>query len=250
MEQKLMDFKDVVFPIIKIKVLDDLSIQNLEFLGTGFFIGNEGFFLTVKHVLNKSLFDKLAENEKIAVQLMDKTIKAMPIDFLEEYENNVDLTLGHVNFIPQYPNFFNISNESQVYGWHDLHVFGFPGYLVEDIPLKGLFLKGYLTREIMPGEMLGIQKVSFGCYSMSFPIPKGMSGSPVFRTGQIHPLVGICLGSYEISTTLWENSYLETNGEKITERNQRIIENGIALKIFALKDWYINSLNKRLIEIF
>lgn len=254
MTEKTNDFSfsHVVFPIVKIEMVNDKS-QYREFLGTGFFIGDKGYFLTAKHVLNEKVLSDLKENELIAIQLYLDNFRLFPISKIQGHgASNIDLAIG---FSPQCiikePNFFKVTSESAVHGWADVYSYGYPEFLLEDIPKEGQFLKGYILRETQKGLPLGTLSNAPSCYALNYSIPLGMSGSPVFVRGINHPLVGICLGSYETVTTLWENTFYEEPNKKVSEKKERVIENGIALKIVDYLDWKIDIADGKLFrELF
>lgn len=250
MNSNYYKFSDIVFPIVKIKIDSNNKAKYLHFLGSGFFIGNEGYFLTANHVLNEDLISDLKNDEKIAIQIYNGNFQLLKVDYVENNDDKLDVSLCQVNFVPKNKNFFSINKESEVYGWHDVHAQGYPGYLVEDIPKKGQLLKGYISREINKGEIVGSINNAPPSYALNFPIPKGMSGCPLFKTGASHPLVGICIGSFESTTTLWENTFYEDDFNKITENSKRVIENGLAIKIFDIKGWNIKKTKTTLHELF
>lgn len=241
-QKELITLGDVVFPLVKIKS-EGAEAHITEFKGTGFFIGTTGYFLTAKHVISQTLHSSLKENERlVALPLVNederRIQKVIQIENVEDGPNGWDISIGKTSFVPK--PFFSITDDSEVYGWNDVHSFGFPEYSTHDDAGKYLFLpnflKGYVQNRIVRDSGFGPLKDALG-YLISYPIPKGMSGSPVFQTGPKHSLVGVGLGSYETITVIWEAGEYKSPQENYKENTKRVIEIGIAINIYALKDW-------------
>ncbi|GAA3638898.1 S1 family peptidase [Flavivirga jejuensis] len=220
------------------------------FLGTGFLIGNEGFFLSAKHVLNENIFNELNENEYVVGLFHSHNPNAFKVLEVEDYSNSkTDLMIGKMPDIPQIEdNIFKINKYSKAHGWVDVHSYGFPNSLVDVIPEKGQFLKGYISRITDENENIGTFEEAPSSYLLSSPIPSGMSGSPLFVRNNGFVLAGICLGTVESTTTLWENNFIEDDGTKIKEQKDRVLENGIALIIANYLEWEISIANDRLLK--
>ena len=113
MSDAFYKFSDIVFPIVRIRIGKDSKAEYLNFLGSGFYIGNEGYFLTANHVLNEKLFHDLKENEKFAIQHYDGNFQLYMIDYVEDNAEKLDVSLGHVDFKPLNKNFFKITSDSE-----------------------------------------------------------------------------------------------------------------------------------------
>jgi hypothetical protein len=238
-------YQHIVFPISIYSLKED-EVEFVRFLGSGFFIGNEGYFLTAKHVLNNSVFKELKEGEFIGIQFYNDGFRIFKVDEIEEYgEQRVDLAIGLVkDHKVEHPHFFSIEKDNQPHILVDFQSYGYPNYLVKEIPTQGQVLKGYINRISLKNDNIGTFENAPASYILSSAIPSGMSGSPIYTTNPVR-LIGVCLGSYEISTTLWQNIFLEEDGSKTSEKTDRVIENGIGLIIHDYLDWSIEIAQNR-----
>ena len=106
MNNNFYKFSDIVFPIVKIKIDHNNKAEYISFLGSGFFIGDKGFFLTANHVLNEKTTSDLKDEEKIAIQIFNGDFSLHIVDYVENNDENLDVSLGHVNFVPVNKKFF------------------------------------------------------------------------------------------------------------------------------------------------
>jgi hypothetical protein len=121
-------------------------------------------------------------------------------------------------------------------------MYGYPDELagvrsdLQGYQLDARHLKGYVTRALLPGDHFQVEAQSL---ELSFPIPKGMSGSPVFvqmQTGRM--ICGIATGSIEIATVRHRTlAELEEGKPLREEREERIVEAGIAVRTSYYLDW-------------
>jgi Trypsin-like peptidase domain len=118
----------------------------------------------------------------------------------------------------------------------DLECVGYP----EDLFLTLLgkpnptvrYLRGHLTRRM--DEWVGGRGPAL---ELSYPIPEGMSGSPIYgRTGQDYWLFGIAVGNQESHLAVRESLHLEPDEGKSI---YRITEYGVALRLSAQVKWEI-----------
>lgn len=113
--------------------------------------------------------------------------------------------------------------------WTDVVTAGYPEDVLIYQPDQTLVsvrgLKGYITRQVDPGVIVGYKGAA---YELSFPIPTGMSGSPLAKettSGLTGGLIGVCLGSHQTSTTEWEE---EEDADGRVTRRYRVVELGVA----------------------
>jgi hypothetical protein len=231
-------FGEVVFPICEIEVgRDELKI--VHFQGTCFTIGTAGFFLSAKHVINEQCFAQCPAGHALIglakpVDSGGRRWTAAKITQIESHPA-CDVAIGKIDHAP--PSFFTSHNQD-AYGWEDVHVFGYPESRTRD-RATGLyefnphFLKGYISRRLDRKDV-----PQYGpSYELSFPIPLGVSGSPVFRRGPEHSLLGIALASLESAISVHEVVEVDEKAGKYSEKVQKIEQFGIAIRLAALADW-------------
>ncbi len=250
-------FNDWVFPICEIKICHDstpLEVQITHFHGTGFFIGNEGFFLSAKHVIScKDM--KQASTGKDFAGILNGTVqdrkRKVPIlvESLEEHPT-LDIVIGKTSHLPE-PMF---SSETQdAYGWEDIHCFGYPEGLVKN--LEGLyifspqFFKGYIVRRLCKDDLPSLDLSP--SYELNFPIPKGVSGAPIFKTGNKKSLIGVAIGSHDSVLEKYKITEYSDDKEKFTEKLVQVTQFGIAARASEFSDWSPKILKgKKLNEIY
>lgn len=119
----------------------------------------------------------------------------------------------------------------------DLECVGFPEDLILNLSGKPepqvRYLRGHLTRRM--DEWVG---GSGPAIELSYPIPEGMSGSPIYsRDGRSYMLHGIAVGNQESHLAVRESLHLDTDDDK---RVYRITEYGVALRLSAQVKWQID----------
>ena len=234
-------FSEFVFPICELKPsLESGTFQIAHFLGTGFSIGDNGFFLSAAHVIDSAVIE-CAPKENIIVamtqRLNDGKREWLPVKILKvESCKGRDLVIGKLE--ASLPKFFSAQN-SDAYGWEDVHIFGYPDSRKKGVDgnfeLNSIFLKGYITRR------LEAQHVSIptwaNSYELNFAIPLGVSGSPVFRLGADHSLIGIALGSVDFTTSLYEYTEVDKDKGTYRESTKQVQQFGVAIRIYDALDW-------------
>jgi hypothetical protein len=120
---------------------------------------------------------------------------------------------------------------------YDLHCVGYPEDLFLDLSGKPTptvrHLRGHLTRRM--DAWVGGRGPAL---ELSYPIPEGMSGSPVYAIkGQTHWLHGIAVGNQESRLAVRESLHLQPEEGKSV---YRITEYGVALRLSAQKAWRID----------
>lgn len=265
-----------VFPIVKMVSNQGKKPVPVGVLGTGFLIGNEGYFLTANHVLSEATLNKLAENERIFAFLTNDDVintnwTPCPIT-RGNVENalfeNADLSIGKINHNPKL--FFALGGSS--YGWGDIKSMGYPvAQQISDqtdelgnrkFRFAPLFLKGYIERVTGNGENIETMKNCPPGFILSYPLLPGVSGAPIIKdegkgitVGA--KVVGVCLQSFSSRILLHEiTNYKEIDKEKqltkeFTENANRVVEHGFGVNLQSMKDWKIRiAQNRTLKEIF
>jgi len=113
--------------------------------------------------------------------------------------------------------------------WSEVVTAGYPEDAVDARPEERMLsvrgLRGYITRSVDPGRLIGYAGHS---YELSFAVPSGMSGAPLVvqaDNAMLGGVIGVCVGSTDARTTEWE---VERDGDGVARRNYRVVEFGVA----------------------
>jgi hypothetical protein len=235
-------FGEFVFPVCEMgPAAATGESQVLHFHGTGFTIGTEGYFLSARHVINEECLAGCPTGHSLAglvlpVDQHQRRWTVAQISAVEAHASS-DVAIGKIAYTP--PHFFSSRNQV-AYGWQDVHVFGYPAGRTRSFS-SGLyefnphFLKGYVSRRLETKDVS--LPHSAPSYELNFPIPLGVSGSPVFRTGPDHSLVGIAVGSQESAVSVHEYTEVQDGGGKYSEKVRKIEQFGIAVRLADLAEW-------------
>ncbi|ODS34449.1 MAG: hypothetical protein SCARUB_00400 [Candidatus Scalindua rubra] len=242
--------RDFIFPIVLAKSESHDSVSLIEFLGTGFCIGSNGYALTAGHVLDISV----PSNHAIIGMFVESTenkwrfFNANTVD-IHPVEDVALLRLGgnhwktsgiKVSFEPQY--------SSMKY-----HLFGYPkSNLLECTNNKYITCKaskrpdliyseGHIRRRVS-WELLNIKGKSF--FELSTPVGVGCSGSPVFHVrNNLWNVVGIYICD-KIEYIKYEGYDKDLNwGIQTIEIPSQL---SYAVRMESLKDWVPKTLNHTL----
>ena len=240
-------FTDYSFPICEFKLDEvDSSRKTTHFHGTGFFIGTEGYFLSAKHVINSQDFNRSSATISYGIVLErddnDRRQRfAKDIRQLEEH-TKYDIVIGKVDHSPSLL-FNSIEN---AYGWSDVLCFGFPETKKKDYAnkytLRPQFLKGHIVAQLKEEDLPDLNIPP--SYELSFPIPKGVSGGPVFIAGQ-KVLLGVALMSHDSVLSRYEDTEIINDTEKYVEKVVTVTQFGIAANLFEIRDWKPDILEGR-----
>jgi len=240
-------FTDYAFPICEIKLKEGGSSRKpTHFHGTGFFIGTEGYFLSAKHVINNQDLNRCTSTVSYGIVLEKNDNDRRPrfakdIKQLEEHEK-YDIVLGKVDHSPP-PLFNSIENTG---GWSDVLCFGFPetkSRKNENIyTLRPQFLKGYVISQLQEEDLPNLSIPP--AYELSFPIPKGISGGPVFIEG-CKTLIGIALISHDSVLSRYQDTEFISDSEKYKEKVVTMTQFGIAANLYEIRDWKPTMLEGR-----
>ena len=241
------NFGDYIFPICELYLNEaNKKFKIKHFHGSGFFIGTKGYFLSAKHVISvgdfqnikpKSVFGAILQN----VEGNKRNRFTKNILQLEEHPK-FDIVLGKIEHTP--PGFFSSKNQD-AYGWEDVHCFGYPEDLNKNheqlYSFGSQFLKGYIMRRLSEEELpyLNIPP----SYELNFPIPKGVSGAPIFRTGEIKSLLGVALASHDSVLAQYETIEVIDKNEKFTEKTVKVTQLGVAARMYEIREWQPTILN-------
>lgn len=227
--------EESVFPICHFEMKGDLADAK-RLIGSGFFINRGGIFLTAGHVaqafsgIKPGLFFK---PDPVGQPNLNR------VAWIQEYEiGPSDLAVGRVE-IGTHTFFDRIGTAEGI--WADVVACGYAESAVLlggdrfKSPIRGL--KGYIQRAIADGLENDIP-VEGKIYELNFPIPRGMSGSPLYRVreGAVE-LVGVCVASHTAEMVDFEHVSVDDNGATYNERKIRVEQYGIATAIESALNW-------------
>jgi len=209
----------------------------LQFRGTATLLGGNAF-ISAKHVFADPA--RARDFVLLSHDILRGQTRQLAVERLEPFpDDRVDLIVGEVADFRLYQVYEFIAHV----GYQaDLQCIGFPTDLVqvETQPIvQARYLRGHLTGFLDPGAF-GADAPSL---EMSFPIPAGMSGSPIYiqpvpDAPERRLLAGIALRSHSSHVALHE-SILQRSSEP-AERIYRVVEYGIALRLSSFGDWRIS----------
>lgn len=213
--------EDIIVPILAIPEIDR---NKFRFLGSGFFIDKNGYFVTCRHVTNS-----IREGENLYIYQLGRRQQLR----LEVVRNSqkYDLSLCKSE-PPGVKDFLSFFDESYTNIGSDVEVYG---YVYEptgpnEVPFRQRYLKGYITG--LPRD--GYYNDSF---ELNFPVLFGMSGSPLmchlsFEGENVLQggIIGCAYGSRESKIV----KHAVVKSEDYEEHVSKIIELGMAYKVQAL----------------
>ena len=187
-----------------------LSTADEKFLGSAFPINREmRLYLAARHTI---------PNDDRGLSLMVRVagrFQTTPVEQMEVLPGQPDVVI--LRAADGIPPLVGLA-ESGAFLWEDVYAAGFADLDIrqlesgtQSLNLRGL--KGSVTRAVEADDTL---KIRGPAYEVSFAIPKGMSGGPVylFEPFPRYGLVGVCLGNIRSSTGLWYEEPDE--GETVT----------------------------------
>lgn len=219
-EDSLSEFvEDAVVP-----VLARPSAGGFRFLGTGFFLGNRGGFITCRHVVEALDTDESLGCYQIGLQ------RQMPLELVKISEQfDLAYCLGEE---PRLPTEWPLARPPLATLGEDTEVIGYwsqPGP-PDKLPFRTRVLKGYITSISDPDEYPET-------FELSSPFLPGMSGSPliyhVWEKGEVKStpsIAGCVYGTRQTDTVLHE----VVEAERLVERTSRIYQLGLAYNANAL----------------
>lgn len=208
----LNDAREYVFPIFAVEAQDNgVFMQSRAFLGTAFFVTKRGDAITAAHVLPDSealeggrrLVAVVARNGVEEVCWITHSAKLPSFDFALLHIN-----LAETKYLP--------IGAPEVGAGTDIQMIGIPSHEVRNSGKEMRCLKGHVT-------------LSAKWLELNFPIPSGMSGSPVFVGETVVAYATGAVRSEEIEEATEEIQELSNKREviRITEV-RRAIYYGIA----------------------
>ena len=231
--------QDYVVPVCQAeKSVSSARLTRLE--GTAFFINPNGFFLTAGHVLRVVTADSSGLTWGLNLKGLTSNHNFFaPLGEIEFAPAPFDIGIGRVHHPSQ--SWFTPCSADGIRGWRDVATLGYPASALNTTPEKFnihlRLLKGYVQREINEDE-LPVHRPHPHCYELSFPIPNGLSGSPLFSAeGQGQQLIGVCVGSFDVEIVIDNFTEVDDQGRTFSEKRARVEQYGIAHSILPLWDW-------------
>jgi hypothetical protein len=234
--------QDYVVPICHAEIsAGRANLTRLE--GTAFFINEAGIYLTAGHVVRAVVTSATQSNQVYGLNVKGHSATNNLFTPLLAYEfapAPFDIAIGIVDHRSK--SWFTPYTGPKIEGWLDIATLGYPASALNTSPEKFnihlRLLKGYVQRPISADE-LPAHIPHPDCFELNFPIPNGLSGSPLFTpqgTGQ-QQLVGVCVSSFDSEIVVDEVSEIDDRGNRFSERRARIEQYGIAHSILPLLDW-------------
>lgn len=229
----LEDAREYIFPIFSVEAEDNgVHLDTRIYLGTAFFVTKKGDAITASHVL--PIRDELQSKRRlVAIILRDGKETVCWITHAAKFEA-FDLALLHVNL--DETKYLPLSSQEVISGT-DIQIVGIPSNDINRSGKEMRILKGHVT-------------LAWKRLELNFPVPAGMSGSPVFAGSKV---IGYATGlmrseECEEATETIENVTNTKEVVRITEI-RRITSYGIAYAFNAHENFRDPVLeNKTLIE--
>jgi hypothetical protein len=216
----ITDAREYLFALFEVTTTEKaIELAGRRYLGTGFFVSSKGDAVTAAHVLP----------DPATLALNRRLVACLAIDGEQRFAwvthgavlEAFDVALFHVNL--EQTKYFEISSEEVPPGT-DISVIGYPSHQILGKGIEMRFLKGHVTA-VMPR------------LELNFPVPAGMSGSPVFIGTKV---VGFATGrvrSEEIDEQTEELITVTKSVEQLRIRTTAsIIYYGLANSFWMLKD--------------
>jgi hypothetical protein len=219
MTDRLFQLDGYIFPIFS--VTQGHGILHVQrFLGTGFWIDDEGHFLTCKHI-----FESLGPNQLPAIgqpfsQKSDRFIPILKTDSHAKY----DVAVGQApkgavrGVLAKYQGVFGLGLDVQAFGFTD------SGKVGQSYELDVRLLRGYVTRH--SEDSLGLPSPSL--IEISFGSPSGFSGSPLLVNTEV---VGVLYRNVETKLESYSVHETTEGQAQFREVAYRIYEYGIAHRL-------------------
>ena len=156
--------EDVIVPLLAISKNDNGKFR---FLGTGFYIDNNGYLVTCKHVV-----ETVTEEEKVISYQLGKK-RETEIEIIRN-SDQYDISLCKSLESPDIESPWLFFDQTIINLGYDVEVYGFVNEPIGEgeLPFRRRYLRGYIT---------GISRENNypDSFELNFPVLFGMSGSPL-----------------------------------------------------------------------
>jgi hypothetical protein len=221
---------------VKSGVSEEISFNDLAFLGTCFSFRHPTYFLTAAHCIGNLPSDEVAilspntDYVRSAKEVKKHPSADIAIIELSPVEN--DITEPFWNCVSNY----GLAEEFIAFGFPE-DIFG------EDarIPTARVF-KGYFQRFINYRSRFGY---TYKAGELNIPCPGGLSGGPLFRPGAFVMLLGLVTENLESTTFLHSVEEIQKDGKILREHYQNVINYGVCLMLDGIKEWLDANIPQR-----
>lgn len=240
--------EDVAFPIASVAV-DAAGKQSDRLLGTGFFVNRNGTIATAAHVV-RGIEPPIHVGLRFASARPKETtwVRTDPWEFAP---SGIDIAISKVphELVP----FFGAGSTHNGV-WQEVMTSGFPEsgfrYLDDLFAATQTGFRGYIAATHSKPDLVGIP-FKGEIIQLDFPIPKGMSGSPLFaKAGSAVHLVGVCAGNWESEQIDYQVLHIDDAGREYREVKTRAELKGLATSLHCVLNWVPASQGISLRETF
>ncbi len=210
---------EYIFPIFA----SNVTTKKDRFIGTGFFIDNEGTFATCEHVLSNC-----QDEEELCIKyLLD--MRKYQIEKIKNH-NSIDLAIGKIA---------DISGNKYLNPYINKILPGFP------INAWAFYSEGegILYPRFQCGHIIGMRPNITDLYrcntiiETSFHSMPGFSGTPIWDIKTLN-YYGMLHGNIESTINVYKFEEVEENGEKLKESICRVVEYGMAHPVKDILTFY------------
>jgi len=212
-------------------------------IGTAFFVGSKGVFLTARHVIEAAQSMVATEVGLLwGISGKIRTEKGLqdhifPVVIWEYCKSPLDLAFGQT--VVDVKSEFKLSQIDAAI-WLDVAAVGYPisalNVQPQDYRIRLQGRKGYIQRILEPSDFpTGVHPLSF---ELSFTVDKGMSGAPLFRAGtDAFHVFGICVGSKQTEIVDYQYAEVSDDGKHFSEKRMLITTEGVAQSLLSISDY-------------
>ncbi len=218
------DIREYVFPLFvgpnpaRLSAEEPIALRNSDYLGTSFFVSKTGVALTAGHCVPDPR--NIPSGKSLLAIVWDGVARAQHVTaacVLDSY----DIAILKVEFSPS--KFLPLSFR-RVHMGEDVVAIGIPSHSVSGAQKEFRCLKGHVT--FAPNRL-----------ELSFPAPKGMSGSPVFSGANVVGVLSWNARSESLEDQVEETTETIGNTTKVTRVETRSVVNyGLAEPLHALEE--------------
>lgn len=216
----LEDAREYVIPIFSVRAEGEgVYLESRIFLGTAFFVTKKGDAVTAGHIIPNP-GDIKEGHRLVAIVQRDGEPKVCWITHAAKFDS-YDLALVHVNL--DNTKYLDVTTVRAPAGT-DMQTVGIPSHEVWNSGKEMRLLKGHVT-------------LSNKFLELNFPVPLGMSGSPLFVGTKVAGYLTGTVRSEQIEEAMEEIEEVSNEGEVIRIiESKRIILYGLAYPFVHLKE--------------
>lgn len=230
---------------------DEQGVTLRKLVGTAFFIGNQGYYLTARHVIERAVSEAASNNTHVGLVIKRSQGSSIECDFAKLGLFNwapkpYDIAVGWVNNAPKSPLKLQFV---QATIWQRIAALGYPESATSN-ELDALWLnlrgyRGYVQRQTTPRDIRSGNHPNG--YELSFLTGPGSSGAPVFTVPD-EVLIGVAVASYRTEFVEEEFTEVDRGGAKYHEKRVRVEQFGFAHSLENLHHWRPTVLGGKSLE--